>query len=53
MNKEQLNALVNGLIALCQRNDILPTESDELLDELQNIASGELYISKNELETLF
>ena len=53
MSKEQLTALLNGLIALCQQYDILPTESNELLDELQSIASNEIYISKNELETLF
>lgn len=49
MSKTQLTALCNGLIALCQRYDLLPTNSDELADELQAIASGECYISKSEL----
>ena len=50
MNNEQLEALVVELIALCQRNDLLPTESDELADELQALASNEVYISKSELD---
>lgn len=53
MNVGQLTALINGLIALCQRHDILPTGSEELADELQSIASDEMYISKMEIETLF
>lgn len=50
MSKEQLEALVISLIALCQRENILPTESDSLCDELQLIASDEVYISKSELD---
>jgi len=53
MNKEQLSALVNALIALCQREGILPTDQTELLGELQTLASDETYISFNELEELF
>lgn len=50
MNKEELTALVNGLIALCQNYDLLPTDTDTLSDELQELAADEMYISKMELE---
>ena len=50
MNNAQLTALVTELIALCQRNDLLPTNSEELADELQDLASNEMYISKSELD---
>ena len=50
MNNEQLKALVVELIALCQRNDLLPTDTDALSDELQELAANEMYISKMELE---
>jgi len=50
MNREQMKALIVELIALCQRNDLLPTESDELADELQALISNEVYISKCELD---
>ena len=50
MNNDQLTALVNGLIALCQRNDLLSIDSSELADELQEITSDEMYISKMELD---
>lgn len=50
MNNEQLTALVTELIALCQRYDLLPTDSKELADELQDLASNEMYISKEELD---
>ena len=53
MSNEQLSALVNALIALCQREGILPTDQMELLGELQTLASDETYISFNELEELF
>ena len=49
MGKNELNAVINGLIALCQANDLLPTTTDELADKLQSIASSEMYISKAEL----
>jgi len=49
MDNKQLAALCNGLIALCQRYDLLPTEGESLADEMQAIASDECYISKNEL----
>lgn len=49
MGKKELNALVIGLIATCQSNDILPTTTNELADELQSIASNEMYISKEAL----
>lgn len=50
MNKGELTALVNGLIALCQNYDLLPTDTDALSDELQELAADEMYISKMELE---
>jgi hypothetical protein len=50
MSNNELTALVNELIALCQRNDLLPTNSEELADELQDLASNEIYISKSELD---
>lgn len=52
MNNEQLSAIVNALIALCQRHDILPTDQSELIEELQTMASDITYISFNELEEL-
>lgn len=45
-------ALLNAVIALCQRNDLLPTDTDELADELQRLAADEMYISKMDIETL-
>ena len=52
MNNEQLSTLVNALIALCQREGILPTDQLGLLGELQTITADEMYISFNELEEL-
>lgn len=49
MNAEQLTAICNGLIALCQRYDLLSTDGFELADELQAIAADECYISENEI----
>ena len=49
MNNNQLTALCNGLIAICQRNDLLPTDAEELADELQSIAADECYVSKCDL----
>lgn len=45
-------ALLNALIALCQRNNLLPTSTDELADELQRLAADEMYISKMDIEAL-
>ena len=53
MNNEQLTALVNELIAYCQRHDLLSTDSEMLADQLQELASNEMYISKSEIEELF
>lgn len=52
MSKKELEALVNGLIAMCQREDLLPTEINALCDELQSISS-EMYIPKSELVYFF
>lgn len=49
MSNNQLTAICNGLIALCQRYDLLPTDGYALADELQSIAADECYISKNEI----
>ena len=46
MNEQELKAIINGLIALCQREDILPTDSDNLADEVQRLAEDEMYIPK-------
>lgn len=50
MTKNEAEALARGLVAFCQRNELLSTESDKLADELQQIAGDEMYISKAELE---
>lgn len=49
MGKRELVALVNELIALCQRHDLLPVSGSDLADELQDIVANEIYISKQEL----
>lgn len=49
MERCELAALTNALIALCQREGVLSTNSDELADELQSLAADEVYISKSEL----
>ena len=49
MDNKQLKALCNGLIALCQRNDLLPTSTDALVSELQDIASDEYFITEDDL----
>ena len=49
MNKYELKALVIELIALAQRNDILPTDTEDLADELQSLVANEMYIPKAEL----
>lgn len=46
MGNEELTALCNALIALAQREELLPNESGLLVDKLQEIASDEMYISK-------
>ena len=50
MTSTELTVLCTELIALCQRNDLLPTSSNELADELQSLASYEMYIPKTELK---
>lgn len=49
MSDKQLKALCNGLIALCQRYDLLPTNEDALVSELQIIASDECPIAEDDL----
>ena len=49
MNNEQLEAMLNGVIGLCQMEGLLSTNAEELADQLQTAASGEMYISKQEL----
>lgn len=49
MNADTLRTLCYELIAFCQRFDILSTTTDELADELQEIAACECYISKMEI----
>lgn len=44
--------IINALIALCQREGILPADSSELADEIQRIASDEMYISKMQIEEI-
>lgn len=45
-------AIINALIALCQREGILPADSDELADEIQRLTSDEMYISKMDIENI-
>ena len=45
-------AIINALIALCQREGILPTNSGELADEIQQLAADEMYISRMYIEDL-
>lgn len=45
-------AIINALIALCQREGILPTSLDKLADEIQRLAADEMYISKMYIEDL-
>ena len=47
MSENEYTAIINGLIALCQNYDILPTNGNELADELQSIAANQCYISKS------
>ena len=49
MTGEQKTALIHALVALCQRNDLLPTDCNSLTDALQTLVSDELYISASEL----
>lgn len=45
-------AIINALIALCQREGILPTNLGELADEIQRLAADEMYISRMYIEDL-
>lgn len=49
MSNEELKALCNALIALAQREGLLPTDSGLLADKLQEMASDEMYVSKADL----
>lgn len=49
MSNEELKALCNALIALAQREDFLPTDSNSLADILQEMVSDEMYVSKADL----
>lgn len=44
--------LLNALIAFCQREGLLPTDSDSLADMLQQLAADEMYISKMDIESI-
>lgn len=45
-------AIINALIALCQREGILPTNLGELADEIQRLVADEMYVSKMYIENL-
>lgn len=45
-------AIINALIALCQREGILPTNLGELADEIQRLVADEMYFSRMEIENL-
>ena len=49
MTRAELKALVNGLIALCQREGILSTETDYLATQLRLLAADEIYIEKQDI----
>lgn len=44
--------LINGLIALCQRYELLPTDTNELIDTLSDLLRGE-GIEPDENEILY
>lgn len=47
-------AIINALVALCQREGILPTNLGELAGEIQRLVADEMYmyVSRLEIENL-
>ena len=45
-------AIINALIALCQREGILPTNLGELAGEIHRLVADEMYVSRMEIENL-